>query len=135
MSKKELHISWEDFHLATQKLVEKLKNQGLKFDKIIAIARGGMIPAGILGQELDIHHIDTVCISSYCDEKHTQAELKILKALASDDRDMLAIDDLVDSGKTFDIISKMMPNAHFACIYAKPIGKQFVHTYVQEVDQ
>ena len=48
---------------------------------------------------------------------------------------MLVVDDLTDTGKTASIVRNMLPNAHFATIYAKPAGRPVVDTFVTEVSQ
>jgi xanthine phosphoribosyltransferase len=48
---------------------------------------------------------------------------------------VLVIDDLVDTGKTARVVRAMLPNAHFATVYAKPAGRPMVDTFVTEVSQ
>ena len=48
---------------------------------------------------------------------------------------VMVVDDLVDSGRTFEVLRKMMPKAHFATIYAKPQGRPMVQTFITEVSQ
>jgi xanthine phosphoribosyltransferase len=48
---------------------------------------------------------------------------------------VLVIDDLVDTGKTAKVVRAMLPNAHFATVYAKPAGRPMVDTFVTEVSQ
>ena len=45
------------------------------------------------------------------------------------------VDDLVDSGRTLELVRQMYPKAHFATVYAKPKGRPMVQTYVTEVSQ
>ena len=58
-----------------------------------------------------------------------------LKAIDHDGRGWLIIDDLVDTGRTAEVVRKMLPQAHFATIYAKPAGRPLVDTFVTEVSQ
>ena len=48
---------------------------------------------------------------------------------------VLVIDDLVDTGKTLEVVRQLYPKAHFATVYAKPKGKPLVQTYITEVSQ
>ena len=50
-------------------------------------------------------------------------------------RDLLIVDDLVDTGKTGKMVREMMPDAHFATVYAKPKGRPLVDTFITEVSQ
>ena len=61
---KKIYISWEDFHQHAKELSQKLKAHG-KYNKIIAVSRGGLIPAGIIAYELDIRNNEAINFSSY----------------------------------------------------------------------
>ena len=129
-------VTWEQFHRDSRALAWRLLDTKKKWDRIIAVARGGLIPAAIIARELDVHYVDTVCISSYT-LKH-QRELSILKRVTEfkdrGDR-YLIIDDLVDTGKTGKAVRDMIPGAYFATVYAKPDGRPMVDTFVTEVSQ
>ena len=105
------------------------------WEKIVGIARGGLTPAAIVARELDIRLVDTVCISSYT--VRTQGESNILKALevGENSENWLIIDDLVDTGKTAQIIRRMLPHSYFATVYAKPEGRVWVDDCITEVSQ
>ncbi len=130
-------VSWEELHRNSRALSWRLLEMG-PWKGIIAITRGGLVPAAILARELDIRLIDTVCISSYAstdDGDKSQGELQLLKAAAGDGEGMLLVDDLVDTGKTAKYVRELLPKAHFATVYAKPSGKPLVDTFVTEVSQ
>ena len=55
-----IKITWGALHRDAVMLSHKLRNKG-PFKGIIAVARGGLVPAAILAQELDIRLVDTVC--------------------------------------------------------------------------
>ena len=126
-------ISWEQLHRDARALAWRLLNQK-KYKGIIAITRGGLVPAAIVARELDIHLVDTVCISSY-EGRHQQGDTRILKRFDGDGDRWLLIDDLVDTGKTAQAVRNMIPQAHFATIYAKPAGTPLVDTFITEVSQ
>ena len=48
---------------------------------------------------------------------------------------MLIVDDLVDTGKTARVVRDLLPKAHFATVYAKPMGRPLVDTFITEVSQ
>ena len=50
-------------------------------------------------------------------------------------KDLLIIDDLVDTGSTAKVVRNMLPEAYFATVYAKPAGKPMVDLYITEVSQ
>ena len=100
------------------------------------------MPAAIVARELDVRLIESVCIASYHDYQN-QGELKVLKDIApaikavgdGTGRGVLVVDDLTDTGKTAKIVRDMLPNAHFATVYAKPAGRPMIDTFVTEVSQ
>lgn len=132
-------ISWAELHRDTRYLSSVLHELGA-WKGIIAITRGGMVPAALIARELDIRLIDTVCITSYgtgevSGAEQAQGSLKILKSVSGDGDGFLLVDDLVDTGKTAQAVRAMLPRAHFATLYAKPAGRPIVDTFVKEFKQ
>ena len=121
------------FSLADWALAWRLLERA-PFEGIVAVTRGGLVPAAIVARELEIRLVDTVCISTY-EWQDQQSDARILKRFGGDSRGWLIIDDLVDTGKTASIVRDMVPQAHFATVYAKPAGKPLVDTYITEVSQ
>jgi xanthine phosphoribosyltransferase len=125
-------VSWNELHRDAKALAWRLAAGG-PWKGIIAITRGGLVPAHIIARELDVRIIDTVCISSYDDT--SQREAQVLKRIEGDGAGWLVVDDLVDTGATGRIVREMLPKAHFATVYAKPSGRRVVDTFVTEVSQ
>jgi len=136
-SDKSLSVTWQEVHRDTRELARRLKKIG-PWTGIVAITRGGLVPAAILARELDIRLIDTVCVTSYENESE-QRGLRVLKPVIAASEDggtgWLVVDDLVDTGETAKEVRKMLPNAHFATIYSKPKGRPLTDTTVGEVPQ
>ncbi|WP_022708009.1 MULTISPECIES: xanthine phosphoribosyltransferase [Paracoccus] len=132
---KGFHVSWDQLHRDARALAWRL--DGKDWRAVVAITRGGLVPAMIVARELDIRTIDTISVKSY--HKQEQGGLKVLKSpdpeLMGDGEGILVIDDLVDSGRTLELVRQMYPKAHLGTVYAKPKGKPQVHTYVTEVSQ
>jgi xanthine phosphoribosyltransferase len=129
---KDYPVSWEELHRDARALARQLLDAG-PFERIVAVTRGGLVPAAIIARELNIRLIDTVCISSY--DHKMQGTPEILKGLDGDGSNWLIVDDLVDTGATAKIVRNMAPLAHFATIYAKPAGKPFVDSFVIDISQ
>src|SRR5947199_9654024 len=98
-------VSWDQFHRDCRALTWRLNEVG-PFHAIIAVARGGLVPAYIVARELGIRVIDTVCIASY---DHTrQGDLNVLKGVSTEvakrgggtGKRLLIVDDLVDTAQT-----------------------------------
>lgn len=137
---KGFHVSWEQMHRDSRALAWRLDRQGPgpggTWSAVVAITRGGMVPACIVARELNIRIVDTIAIKSY-DHQSQMAPvvLKPADAQIGDGAGVLVIDDLVDTGRTLEVVRALYPAAHFATVYAKPKGKPLVQTYVTEVSQ
>ena len=138
---KGFHVSWDQIHRDSRALAWRLDKQGPgeggAWRAVVAITRGGMAPAMIVARELDIRTVDTISVKSY--DHQDQSTAQVLKApdaeLMGDGSGILVVDDLVDSGKTLELVRQLYPNAHFATVYAKAKGRPMVDTFVTEVSQ
>jgi xanthine phosphoribosyltransferase len=139
-SEKAFPVSWDQFHRDARALAWRLAGAG-PFNALVCITRGGLVPAAIVARELGIRVIETVCVASY--EHKRQGELQVLKKIAAEvigagggqGEKVLIVDDLVDTGKTAKLVREMLPKAHFATVYAKPMGRPQVDTFITEVSQ
>ena len=129
---KNFPVTWEELHRNAKALAWRLLESG-PFKGIIAVTRGGLVPAAIVARELDIRLIDTVCITSYAE--FDQGKLTVLKTVPGDGTGWLIVDDLVDTGSTARKVRELLPRAHFATIYAKPLGRPLVDSFITEVSQ
>ena len=125
-------VSWEELHRDTKALAWRLAELPT-FTTIVAITRGGLVPAAIVARELGVRLVDTVCIASYNDR--TQGEAEVMKSVSGDGTGVLVVDDLVDTGVTARLVRNMLPKAHLATVYAKPAGRPEVDTFVTMVSQ
>ncbi|MGI4852026.1 MAG: xanthine phosphoribosyltransferase [Janthinobacterium lividum] len=129
MQDKFFHVSWDKIHQDAKVLSAKLKGRQ-EWQGLVAVTRGGLVPASILAQELDLRWVDTICIASYSQDKEA-ADMNVMKSIQGNGKGLIVIDDLVDSGRTFHWIQKRLPEAYFTAVYAKPEG---CHTLSQPDD-
>jgi len=133
-------VSWDQFHRDCRALTWRLNGIG-PFKAVVGITRGGLVPATIVARELGVRVIDTVCVASY--DHQTQGSVTVLKGVSDTTsmlgegtgKNLLIVDDLVDTGTTARIVRGLLPDAHFATVYAKPMGKPLVDTFITEVSQ
>lgn len=139
---KGFHVSWDQIHRDSRALAWRLDKRGPGEDgawrAVVAVTRGGMVPAMIVSRELNIRLVDTISVTSY--NWQEQATPQVIKNSDSDvlgdgGAGVLIIDDLVDTGKTLELIRSLHPKAHYATVYAKPEGRSMVDTYITEVSQ
>jgi xanthine phosphoribosyltransferase len=129
-SPKAFPVSWDQFHRDARALAWRLADKG-PFEAIVCITRGGLVPAAIVARELGLRRIET------------EGDLEVLKEIAPAIRaigdglgkGILVVDDLTDTGKTASIVREVLPNAHFAAVYAKPQGAPTINTFITEVSQ
>jgi xanthine phosphoribosyltransferase len=135
---KSFPVSWDQFHRDARALAWRLSAAG-PFHAVVAITRGGLVPAAIVARELGIRVVETVSVASYDYDK--QGDVEVLKAVSgefsgkSQGSGILIVDDLVDTGATAKVVREMLPKAHFATVYAKPSGRPLVDTFITEVSQ
>jgi xanthine phosphoribosyltransferase len=139
-TQKAFPVSWDQFHRDARALSWRLSGQG-DWSAIVCVTRGGLVPAAILARELNIRVIESVSIASY-HEYQNQGQIRVMKGIdpkladtAGGEDKILIVDDLVDTGKTAKVVRGMLPKAHFATVYAKPLGRPLVDTFVTEVSQ
>lgn len=136
---KSFPVTWDQFHRDSRALAWRLQALG-PFDALVAITRGGLVPAAIVARELNIRVVESVAVKSY--DHQSQAGIKVMKPIAPELLEqarnggkILIVDDLVDTGATARVVRDMLPGAHFATVYAKPKGREMVDTFITEVSQ
>lgn len=134
-------VSWEELHRHCKALAWRLLDAAQArggYRGIVAITRGGLVPAAIVARELNLRMIETISCSTY-NELERGSKVNILKtaeaALPDQGEGWLIVDDLVDTGVTAKAVRALLPKAHFATIYAKPNGRPMVDTFITEVSQ
>src|SRR6266404_2618746 len=90
-------VSWDELHRHAKALAWRLIELG-PWQGIVAVTRGGLVPAAIIARELDVRLVDTVCVASY--EDGAKGNVQVLKGIVGDGAGLLIIDDLVDTGPT-----------------------------------
>ena len=138
---KGFHVSWDQIHRDARALAWRLDGKGPDggaWRAVVGITRGGLVPAMIVARELDIRVVDTISVKSYSHQAQA-AEAIVTKSpqpdLMGDGTGILVVDDLVDTGKTLELVRRLYRKAQVATVYAKPSGKPMVDSYITEVSQ
>jgi xanthine phosphoribosyltransferase len=136
-------VTWDQLHRDARALAWRLMDQG-PFAGVVAITRGGLIPAAIIARELDVRLVETVSIVTYAagstgtliEEEKGGAPVVIKPPVAAGDgTGFLVVDDLVDTGATARVVRALLPRAYFAALYAKPAGRELMDSFITEVSQ
>ena len=74
------HISWDQIHRDSERWLGDWKKGPYdgEWSAVLAVTRGGMVPAMIIARELDIRIVDTISVKSY--DHQAQSEAKVLKS-------------------------------------------------------
>ena len=134
-----LAVTWDEFHRHALALAARVGAHG-PFRGIVAISRGGFVPAAIFARALNVRLVESVSVVAY-DQSGTGEEalgrpvVTKLPVAAGDGEGFLIIDDLVDTGTTARVVREMLPKARFACVYAKPAGRALADDVLIEVSQ
>ena len=133
-------LTWQGFGDASRELTQQIVDSGWVPDLIVAIARGGLIPAGAIAYALDVKAIGTMNVEFYSGIGETLSEPVLLPPLmdvsAMDGKKVLVVDDVADSGKTLKMVmdlidehglsldgsSAVRVEARSAVIYKKPVS-------------
>ncbi len=119
--------TWNQIYDLLLTQAEKIKKSGFKPDTIVAIARGGLVPARILQDLLDIPSIDAIQIEYYVDIAQTRQEPRLKQAPSNPitGKKTLLVDDISDTGKSLKLAKNHLTQQgaeiiKTATIYAKP---------------
>lgn len=131
---KKFYVSWDNLQREARRLARRQLPVS-QWKGIIAVSRGGLVPAALMARELGIRNVETLCISSY--DHNNQRDLVVVKAAttAGDGEGWLVVEDLVDTGTTAKAIRELYPKAKFIAIFAKPMGEQLLDDFEVAIPQ
>lgn len=98
-------VSWGEVYRLTALLARQIKDSGYKPDLVVAIARGGYVPARLICDFLDIYDLTSVRVSHYTagSDKEETARLSSPLCMNIEGLKVLLIDDLTDTGDTIEV--------------------------------
>jgi hypothetical protein len=136
-----LHLSWDDVQRLSRRLAEKVRGSGFRPEIIVALGRGGFVPARILCDRLDVKELASVGVEYYSDIEKREREPKILYPLNADvkDRSVLLVDDVADTGRSLQfavshIIERGAKEIRVATLHHKPWSTFQPDFYVEETE-
>jgi hypoxanthine phosphoribosyltransferase len=88
------YCSWEEVEALTRIVADKIRRSNKKYDAILAITNGGIIPARLMARELDVDYIQLIPVR---DKKLYKEEMPLLLK----DKKYLIIDEIYDTGDIF----------------------------------
>ncbi|EPD70083.1 phosphoribosyltransferase [Corynebacterium pyruviciproducens] len=120
-------LTWDMFGQASRELAQTIVDSGYEPDIIIAVARGGLLPAGALSYAMGVKLSDAINVEFYTDVEETLPDPILLEPLldthALGGKKLLVVDDVADSGRTLDLVLKILQQwageVRSAVIYGK----------------
>ncbi|OKL48477.1 phosphoribosyltransferase [Boudabousia liubingyangii] len=106
------NLTWDGFGQAARDLACQVRDSGWMPDLIVAVARGGLLPAGAVSYALGVKAMGTMNVEFYTDVAETLPEPVLLPPLmdvsAMDGKRVLVVDDVADSGKTLQMVMNLI---------------------------
>ncbi len=98
-------ISWGEVHRLSALLALQIREAGYKPDLVVAIARGGYVPARIVCDYLDIYDLTSIRITHYTAGSNKEKKASLSSPLCMEIKGLkvLLVDDLTDTGDTIEI--------------------------------
>jgi hypoxanthine phosphoribosyltransferase len=127
-------ISWNYFYELARKLALSIHEVAFYPDIIIAISRGGCIPARIICDYLDVFDLDVIKIEHY-HGTHQQKQARLRYPLSADitGKRVLLLDDVSDTGDSFEIgIDHLLENGEPAELKTAVLHHKIVSSYIPD---
>ncbi|GAA3610922.1 phosphoribosyltransferase [Kineosporia mesophila] len=122
-------LTWDLFGEASRELARDIAGSGFRPDMVIAVARGGLLPAGAISYALGVKAAGTLNVEFYSDIEETLPDPVVLEPLLDTDaivgKNLLVVDDVADSGRTLDLVLELLrrhqpAQVRSAVLYTKP---------------
>lgn len=133
------YISWKQLHLASVNLATTMIGEGYRPDIIYAVVKGGLIPARILADLLEVDQLGFIGVKFYrgVGAKEAKPELTLPPTHAVRNKNILVVDDVVDSGRTLQLVIEELNrygarNIKSLAIYVKPWSPIYPDYYYKE---
>ncbi len=115
------YISWENIQEWSKIIADKIAADSPDISQVtmIAVSRGGLVPAQLIAYRLNIRDIRLMKLISY-DNNNRRGETKDISTdRLFDGSDVYVIDDLADTGETIRYLRKRFPNARQCTLITK----------------
>ena len=120
-----LKLDWDNIDFLINCIADQIQHKRIKFDSIIALGRGGLIPGAALSYKLGILDLHNLGISTRQDDGKYIDTLVYQKPESINKKSkILVVDDINDSGRTFTSVKSILQseygiddnNIHFASL-------------------
>jgi hypoxanthine phosphoribosyltransferase len=121
-------LTWDDFGRVGRQLGQQIVDDGYRPDLILAVARGGLLPAGAISYALDVKNLHLISVEFYTgvDARRDVPTMlpPVPQAADLSGATVLIVDDVADTGATLELVrdfcAGQVADARCAVIYEKP---------------
>jgi uncharacterized protein len=103
------YCSWEEVEILTKTVAQKIRNSNKKYNAILGITTGGIIPATLLASELEVNDIQFIPF------RYKKLYTKMMPILPKDKK-YLIVDEIYDTGETLSKVDNVLKT--FDCDFA-----------------
>ncbi len=105
-----IKLTWDDVDFIANMVAESISKKNIKFDTIVALGRGGLIPGAILSYKLDIKNLQNLGINTrHRMDQHSETLVYQRPTITGN---VLVVDDINDSGKTFEAVNSLIKSEY-----------------------
>lgn len=127
-----IDYSWEECAETCKHMVGVMKAAGYTPRRILALAKGGLIPAALVHQAFPDAEFCVLRTKHYGPEGKT-AEVELGTSISQlrdwDGYSTLIVDDICDTGDTFEALKEFMPDSHYAAMFMRNAGEDTEDTF------
>jgi len=125
-------MNWDTFAEETRKLGKKIDYVP---DCIVAVARGGVVPAMILSRQLNIQ--DTYVLKVRVEGNKRTIMAEVFADISG--KKVLVVEDMLESGKSMDVVKEYLESkgaeVKTACLYIMRKTKIKSEFYLREIEE
>ena len=124
-------LSWDEIHSAARVIYESLR-ETFAPTAILAVTRGGLIPAALFAYFFDVKKISVVGMERLGTEDGGRYihRLNDFPSYSEEEQEtLLIVDDVADTGITAEVVRQFYPKAKIVTLSAKPAGRDKVDRY------
>mgnify|MGYP002538762426 CR=1 FL=1 len=105
------YLTWQEVEILVGNIVNDLRDDQAAFDEMLVVARGGLVPAGLISKRLDIRNIITASVLFYSNSTDSHAFLQFPEEACISGRKILIVDDVISTGESLHAMEELVKRA------------------------
>jgi uncharacterized protein len=116
-------LTWEDINAITDQLAQKILDSAYQSNLIVAVARGGFIPARLLSSRLQIQRMSSIGITYQGSDRTTRIIYSVPTPIGNSDR-ILLVEDALETARSlsdaYEVLAQDAAEVRTAAYYYRP---------------